>query len=71
MSISMSPFIARTGHPYSPVEAIINLISFLKGSVLDAGKVTSICCPLAMNRILPLVKNQFEKAGPNSRSVPR
>ena len=57
------------GHPASLVAAIVNVIPFLNGSVLDAGSVSCIDAPLYATLILCFARNHFEYDVPYSRSA--
>jgi len=62
---------ALIGHPASVLAAIVSVIPLRKGSVLDAGTVSSMYVPSSDILILCLVRNHLLKETPSSRSASR
>lgn len=70
-STRWSRFMALIGHQTSVLAAIINVIPLRKGSVLDAGTVSSMYVPSSEIRILCLVRNYLLKETLSSQSASR
>jgi len=62
---------ARTGHPSSCVAAIVRVMPLRKGSVLDAGIVSSRYVASRETLMLCFVRNHLEKELPSCLSISR
>ena len=69
VSIASSCFMALTGHALSWLPAMISWMPCRKGSILEVGRVSSICLSFSINLMLLSVKNQLWNAGPIWRSI--